>query len=217
MAMLGDAVLEIVITDYLLKTQTEKSVPEIFNIKMKIVDSMNIYCGMQNLNLCDYILYDSKIRHIGKKECVGMLKAIIGGYYMWLDEQKEYNKNEIIQNWLMKNFNFIDIINNKINSLCNTSVYQPSDSTQLDYTTLLNTIYQKNKFGPLNPIVLQQRVKDTDTDAFVPWEIGILCPEKLRGKCRYNYIGIGTHNVKNIAMRIASKQAIEVLKEFGYN
>jgi ribonuclease-3 len=110
---LGDAVLEIIITEYLFVNFPDKPEGDLTNWRASLVNSKMLYQVAKNLNFEEYLLLskgeskdkDSKARQYILADSV---EAIIGSIY--LDQGLEAAKNFIFKNVII---NLDDIIKNK--------------------------------------------------------------------------------------------------------
>jgi len=112
---LGDAVLELAVSEYLFKNFPEEEEGYLTKLRMKYVNSKYLYKIAEDLNIADDCVVNKSVDMSNlptrKKILSDVLEAIIGVYY--LEHTMAETKN-FIEKWIIKN-NSISPKENKIN------------------------------------------------------------------------------------------------------
>ena len=98
---LGDAVLEMVTTEYIYNNYFERSVEEQHLLRVSATQNLNlsrVIGATCSLRLADVASQDIKKR---EKQCADILEAIIGAVYLYLKTVPEIDPIEIIRDWLV--------------------------------------------------------------------------------------------------------------------
>jgi dsRNA-specific ribonuclease len=211
--LLGDAVLELIITDMLIDKGIIKT-GELSRIRSAIVRNISLICLMNDRHLCD-------LTKNVTKSCADIFESLVGALYTHLSQ---YNVNpiKIMTQWMSDVWRMDFIVNYMIQHPKEENICQ---AIQHSYADLLNfsqpyfgyiqdpyqrliKIYEYYQLGPVE--MLQQQNKGI-------WTIKIVCPLTLG--CQYyadkqgdkRFLGVYSHPDKVIAIAEASKQAIDFI------
>lgn len=213
---LGDAVLELLISDMLYKKGIETA-GRLSVIRSVIVRNVSLICLMNDQNLCDVT---KKI----EKNCADMFEAIVGAVYVHLDQYDNINPIKIMIKWLIDIWNIDNIIEDILKhpndeNICQAVQRSYHDSIlplrpyfdyiKDDYQRLAK-IYEYYKLGQID-------MKQSYDNKTRLWNIKISCPmalgcqfyEDRRGDSKY--IANQSNKDKKIAIARASEQAIDVI------
>ena len=115
---LGDAVLELIVSDIIFDEYSLKDPGELSAFKSRLVRNSTLYCMMNDKKLCNPIL--------SKKRCADMFESILGAIYYYLKQIKYKQILEFIRLWLIIEWNFDTtiqwLLNNPNKLYCNEVV-----------------------------------------------------------------------------------------------
>lgn len=208
---LGDAVLELLVTDLLLTKGL--TVGKMSQIRQAIVKNVSLICLMNDLKLCN-------VDKLVTKSCADLFEAFIGAVYTHL-KQYDIDSTKIINEWLIKIWNMDYIIEDMINHPNDDNI---CSSIQRFYEDLIleppNFDYIKSNYDKLQKIYDYYRlgsVKLFEKSNRNIWNVKVECPLTLG--CQYYEDKQGNHvylsnqfdSDKQLAIEKSCKQAIDVI------
>ncbi len=198
---LGDAVLELLITDLLLTKGL--AVGQLSKIRQSIVRNDSLICLMNDLKLCN-------VNKLVTKSCADLFEAFIGAVYTYL-KQYDINPLKIINEWLSDVWYMNNIIDDMINHPNDNNI---CSSIQRFYEDLIleppNFDYIKTYYERLQKIYDYYRldsVKLFEKHHRNIWNVKVECPLTLG--CQYYEDKQGDHIYLSNQFNLNRQQAIE--------
>lgn len=218
---LGDAVLELVVTDYLYFAHQDfnRNSGEMTRQRISMVRNSNLHRIFGEI--CHFIITDIE-GTIPGKVCADTLEAVIGILYVYMREKGMCDIIPTIKNWLVNDFNIVpdelqlEKLNRKfIQNIPSKKIATPikSDKNLLHPVQVIDQLYKdpENKWGQPKYIELSKKSSANKTK----WKIALVCPKQIN--CGSKYLGIGEEWLKKNAKKIAAEQALQKLKILGYS
>ena len=180
---LGDAVLSIIVSDYLFKS-SHLAEGDLTKLRASIVCEQSLWRWAKGIQLGEYILLGKGEEHSGGRERPSILadafEALIAAVY--LDSGMEATRNFLMPFVLR-------------------AVENEEKPAFMDYKTLLQEIVQKNPEEQLSYELVEERGPDHDK-TFV-----------VHVKINSNVIGRGEGKSKKAAEQMAAQEAVELMGE----
>lgn len=106
---LGDAVLELIVSDILFDNFNVSSPGELTILKSKLVRNTSLMCFIDNKDMCKLTI-SAEVNQSGKA-CADLFESIIGALYYYLKRKSNTNPLKFLSRWLNLEWNFETVLN----------------------------------------------------------------------------------------------------------
>lgn len=210
---LGDTVLELIVADFLFNKKISAGL--MTKISSVVVRNVSLICLMNDKNLCN-------LNTSVDKSCADLFEAYMGAVYIHLKQYENINIVEVIRQWAVDVWDIEYMINYAIDhpdeqNICHGIEKKYEEFWDLDPP---NLDHVKENYKKLEIYYNYFHLGQIDLNIFRDkniWVVRIKCP--MTTGCQFfvaktlkdKFIGVGRNRDKNIAIDLASKQAITLL------